>query len=73
MGKIMPKILAVHLWLPRRTECIKRGSRKFTSKNGGARKHPRRAFKKRMLAVKKKLLSVLRYDENILRKLLENV
>lgn len=71
--KIMTKILAVHLWLPRGTECMKRGSRKFTSKNGGARKHLRRAFKKRTLTVEKKLLSVLRYYENILRKLLENV
>lgn len=44
MEKIMTKILAVHLWLPRRTEYMNRGSRKFTSKNGGARKHLPRAF-----------------------------
>lgn len=70
----MIKILAIHLWLPRRADYVSKGKRKFTTKNRGTRKHLPSALKGTTQAIHKNCFSVLRYDRNILVKLLwENV
>lgn len=74
MEKIMIKILAFHLWLPRRTEYVSKGRWKFTTKNRGFRKHLPAAFKGPTHAVHKNCFSILKDDKNIpVKLLLQNV
>lgn len=64
-GKNNDQILAFNLWLSRGIEYVSTTRQKFTSRNGGARKHLLSAF----ITVQYIKIVFLSYDENILVKL----